>query len=280
MLAEYFLLQKTIFEVLEVELCRPLPSADRDTIVESITVGIQEAGAKFAELQVARLKRSNESLEHFAHIASHDLREPLRTIASHLTLLQRQLGTALPAESKQSLDFVTQAAQRMRGLIDSLMLYSKVGLSGNEKVLTDFNASVQAAVLNLGEAIHEAGAHVSWDTLPTLPAVSVEIDRLFQNLIGNAIKFRSASSPIVHIGVAQTGGLWRFSVSDNGIGIDSVEKDRVFELFSRVRPKGAVSGSGIGLSVCRRVVEMHGGTIKHSANSDGGTTFEFTVAGA
>ncbi len=277
-LDEYFILQKTILEVLEVELARPLSGSVRETILESIARGITEAGTVFAERQVSILKKSNEALEHFAHIASHDLQEPLRMIFGYLTLLEKDLGPHLDVQTQKYFGFALNGARRMKSLIDGLLLYSQVGRDSEVPVLTDFNLSLSHAMINLQEAIKDSGAELTSDPLPTLVAHPVEIERLFQNLISNAIKFRSNKPPVIHITAVQNPTEWVFCVSDNGIGIKENNRNQIFKLFSRLHNQDQYPGSGIGLSVCRRVVEIHGGTIWIEQNPTGGTLFKFSIA--
>ena len=277
---EYFILQKTLFEVLEVESGAPLSSADRDTVLESIAIAVKEAGAEFAKLQLSHLEKANEALENFAHIASHDLQEPLRTVTSYLSLIQKKLDKELENELPEYFKYVTDAVRRMKSLIDSLLNYSQVGRIDESMVRTDFNSAFNNAVSNLQVAIRNSKASVTSDPLPSLLALPTEIERLFQNLFSNAIKFHSDKPPAIHVSVVRTNTRWSFSVSDNGIGIQPEHRDRVFKLFSRLHSQQQIPGAGIGLSVCRRVVELHGGTIWAESNPDGGTTFKFSLPGA
>lgn len=275
-LAEYFILQKTLLEVLEVE-SGPLSSAERDTILESIALAVKEAGAEFAKLQMARLRKSNEALEHFAHIASHDLHEPLRTVCTLLSLIQRKIAGDLSKELTEYFTLATDASKRMASLIEGLLLYSQVGLTDVKMSPTDFNVAFDHAVSNLQTAIKESQARILSDSLPILPALQTEIERLFQNLFSNAIKFRSEKPLVIQVSAEQNDKRWLFSVSDNGIGIPAEHRDKIFRLFSRLHSKHEIPGSGIGLSVCRRVAELHGGSIWVESNSEGGTTFKFSI---
>jgi signal transduction histidine kinase len=276
-LAEYFILQNVILEVLESESTTCLNKEVRNLILESIARGIQEAGAEFANRQLAQLKRSNEALEHFAHIASHDLQEPLRVIVTHLTLLEQRMGVALKPDLKQHFGFAVDAARRMKSLIDSLLTFSQVGNIDKSSVATDFNASLRHALSNLETVVKDTRAEITSGELPTLLARPIEIERLFQNLISNAIKFRSPTDPKIHISATQNNHEWVFSVADNGIGIEPKYQERVFKLFTRIHPKERYPGSGIGLAVCRRVAELHGGAIWSEANPDGGTILKFSI---
>jgi len=275
--SEYFILQKTIFEVLEMETGQTLTATSRDIILESLAKGIEEAGVKFSKLQVSRLKASNQALEHFAHLASHDLQEPLRTIASHLGLIQKKLANNLDKDLTESFEFVTGAAKRMKALIDSLLVYSQVGHFEKEKSPTDFNVALKRAISNLQVAIVDSHARVTSDPLPTLLALPLEIERLFQNLISNALKFRSERLPTIHISAVSDNKQWVFSVCDNGIGIDPEQGENIFKLFSRLHSPHQIPGSGIGLSVCRKVLELHDGAVWTEPNPQGGTVFFFSI---
>ena len=278
-LAEYSLLQKTILEVIEVEMEAPLQCGPRDTILESIALGMEEAGVEFAKQQLAQLKSSNEALENFGYTASHDLQEPLRGISLQLGALQKKLGNKIDPDIQPHFDFVLDSTRRMKSLIDSLLVFSQVGRAEEAITPTDFNLALKNATTNLSETIKDNQASVTAGPLPTMAARPVEIERLFQNLIGNAIKFRGKDAPRVHISAAQGENKWIFSVADNGIGISAEHREKVFVLFTRLHSKFQYPGSGIGLSVCRRVVELHGGKIWAEENAGGGTTFKFTIHG-
>jgi light-regulated signal transduction histidine kinase (bacteriophytochrome) len=276
-LAEYFILQKTLFEVLEVETGAPLSNGDRDTVLESIALAVKEAGAEFAKLQMSRLQKSNEALVHFAHIASHDMQEPLRTIGTFLSLIQKELAGGLTQELTEYFNFAIDATKRMTCLIDGLLSYSQVGHTELKMIPTDFNLAFEHSLSNLQAAIKESDARVTSDSLPTLPALPSEIERLFQNLFSNAIKFRSSKPLTIHVSAVHNGKNWLFSVSDNGIGIEPKHREQIFNIFSRLHSNQKIPGSGIGLSVCRRVAELHRGAIWADANPEGGTTFKFSI---
>lgn len=277
-LDEYFILQKTLIEVLEVELGTPLSSAARDTILESIALAVREAGAEFAKLQMSRLQKSHEALEHFAHIASHDMQEPLRTVGSFLSLIQKELVGSLNQELTQYFNFAIDATKRMTSLIDGLLIYSQVGRADVKMIPTDFNVAFEHSVSNLQAAINESKARVTSESLPTLLAVPSEIERLFQNLFSNAIKFRSERPLAIHVSAVKKDTRWLFSVSDNGMGIQPTHREQIFNIFSRLHSHHEIPGSGIGLSVCRRVTELHGGSIWVESNAAGGTTFKFSIS--
>ena len=224
-----------------------------------------------------RLKRSNEELEQFAYVASHDLQEPLRMISSYCDLLKRRYYRQLDADANDFIDYAIDGAKRMRALIDDLLTYSRVGREEIRTAEVDTNEVVDAAVASLSRAAGDAQAEIVWDGLPTVSGHRGQLGQLFQNLIGNALKFRSDEVPRIRIQSGPQNGFWRFSVSDNGIGIDPQFADRVFRMFQRLHGKGRYPGGGIGLAVCKKIVERHGGTIWVKRGQSRGTTIEFTL---
>ena len=223
------------------------------------------------------LKRSNAELGQFAYVASHDLQEPLRMVSSYTQLLQRRYGDRLDGDAREFMAFVVDGAARMKQLIEDLLAYSRVGTRSREfhEVATD--AALRRALLNLKSAIDEAGASVSYEGLPTLEADEVQLAQLFQNLIGNALKFRSASVPRISIFSKEKDTEWEFGVRDNGIGIEPQYFERIFMVFQRLHNKGDYPGTGIGLAICKKVVERHGGRIWVESQPEQGTTFYFTL---
>ncbi|MFA7429701.1 MAG: PAS domain-containing protein [Rhodospirillaceae bacterium] len=229
------------------------------------------------------LQRSNAELEQFAYIASHDLRQPLRMINSYTQLLERALADRLDDTSREFMGFVREGAQRMDQMLVSLLEYSRVGRQGEPMAAFDSRGLAEEAVLFLNPAIVEARAEITltgdW---PTVHASRNEGVRLFQNLVGNAVKYRSGDRlPVVRLDVHRDGSEWVFRVSDNGIGIDPNQFDRLFKVFQRLHTRGSYEGSGIGLAVCRKIVERHGGRIwVESDGPDKGSTFCFTLPDA
>jgi PAS domain S-box-containing protein len=224
------------------------------------------------------LERSNTELERFASIASHDLREPLRAIAGFAGLLAKRYDGQLDAEAEEYIAYILDGTMRLQRLIDDLLSYSRVGTRGKEFELTDCNAILDTAINNLTIAIEESGASVTYDSLPSILGDGVQLEQLFQNLISNAIKFRGEEPPRVHIGSIRREEEWEFSVKDNGIGIEPKFVDRIFVIFQRLHTQQEYPGTGIGLAICQRIVERHGGRIWFESEPGKGTTFFFTLA--
>ena len=223
------------------------------------------------------LSRSNVELEQFAYVASHDLQEPLRAISGCVQLLaQRNAGT-LDDTSTQLIGHAVEGASRMQTLINDLLAYSRVGTRGAPKRPVDSRALVDVALANLSVAIAEAGAAVSVGDLPTVEADPTQLTQVFQNLIGNALKFRRGDGPTVEVTAARTPDGWRFSVADNGIGISPDYFERIFTIFQRLHTRAEYPGTGIGLAICRKVVERHGGRMWVDSVPDQGSTFHFIL---
>ncbi len=236
-----------------------------------------------AALRVAHeeLKRSNAELEQFAYVASHDLQEPLRMVASYTQLLSRRYEAKLDGDAREFMAYVVDGAARMKQLIEDLLAYSRVGTKGGEFRPVAADAALRRALFNLRAGIEEAGAAVTYDPMPTLPADEVQLGQLFQNLIGNALKFRSDSVPRIHVAVKELPHEWEFEVRDNGIGIEKQYYERIFMVFQRLHNKGEYPGTGIGLAICKKVVERHGGRIwvesRPAQGPDRGSSFFFTL---
>jgi signal transduction histidine kinase len=227
--------------------------------------------------QAAELSRSNRELGQFAYVASHDLQEPLRMVGSYLDLLKRRYDDKLDDDAREFIGYAVDGAQRMKRLINDLLSYSRAGNNPLKVEMVDSGVVVANVVRLLQPQIEETGARVTFDNLPRLAADAGQLERLFVNLIENALKYRSADPPRVHVAAARDGRAWRFSVADNGIGIDPRFRDKVFEIFKRLHSRNEKSGTGIGLAVCKLVVERHGGTIAVTANPGGGSVFTFTL---
>ncbi|PIR23217.1 MAG: hybrid sensor histidine kinase/response regulator [Deltaproteobacteria bacterium CG11_big_fil_rev_8_21_14_0_20_45_16] len=239
------------------------------------------AARKRAEIELKKnilaLKHSNEELESFASIASHDLREPLRTMSCYLQLLQNESKGELNPKSKEYLDFALKAVPRMTHLIDELLKYSRAGKNQEGTTLVNCENVYMTVLSNLSAAINENHAEVTCDSLPTLLFNERELGQVFQNLISNAIKYRGEQNPRVHISCKATGERLKFSVSDNGIGISSDKKEIVFEAFKRLHSRSEFEGSGLGLAVCKKIVESHQGEISVESKENVGSTFYFTL---
>ena len=223
------------------------------------------------------LKRSNAELEQFAYVASHDLQEPLRMVASYTQLLSRRYEAKLDGDAREFMAYVVDGASRMKQLIEDLLAYSRVGTKGGEFRPVAADSALRRALFNLRAGIEEAGAAVTYDALPTLPADEVQLGQLFQNLIGNALKFRSDSVPRIHVGVKELPQEWELEVRDNGIGIEKQYYERIFMVFQRLHNKGEYPGTGIGLAICKKVVERHGGRIWVESRPGEGSSFFFTL---
>lgn len=233
---------------------------------------------KNAELErlTEAMKRSNEDLKRFAYAASHDLQAPVRTITTYIQLLQRRVKSRLTEDEQEMFGFAEGAAKRMHVLIHDLLQYSQATTSESLLVPVDTNQVVDSLLLDMESETHEAGAVVTHDQLPTLVCDGTRLRQIFQNLIGNAIKYRSAAPPRVHISAASEPGNIRFGVEDNGEGIPHQHLDRIFEMFQRLHGD-SVPGSGIGLAICKRLVERAGGRIWVESEPDHGSTFYFTL---
>jgi light-regulated signal transduction histidine kinase (bacteriophytochrome) len=223
------------------------------------------------------LEHSNEELQQFAYVASHDLQEPLRMISSYVQLLGERYRGRLDEDADEFIHYAVEGASRMQTLINGLLAYSRVGTRGEAFEPSDCESVLQEVLRDLKLAIEGCGAVVTYDPLPTVMADPTQLGQLFQNLIGNAIKFRGEETPRVHIGVTRKNAAWLFSVRDNGIGIDPQYSDRIFTIFQRLHPRERYAGTGVGLAVCRKIVERHGGEIWVVSEAGKGATFYFTM---
>jgi PAS domain S-box-containing protein len=226
---------------------------------------------------LADLKRSNAELEQFAYSASHDLQEPLRMITSYTQIMEEDYKGKLDADADQYIAFTVEGAKRMQTLIDDLLAYSRVGTRGEPFIPTSMNSVLSEAIANLQVAIEESHAVVTHDQLPTVLGDESQLIQLFQNLLGNAIKFRGDDAPVIHVGVEETKDGWVFSVRDNGIGIDMKNAERIFTVFQRLHARDEYPGTGIGLAVVKKIVERHGGRIWVESALAQGSTFYFTL---
>jgi light-regulated signal transduction histidine kinase (bacteriophytochrome) len=244
---------------------------------------ITERKKSEAALQAAHeeLKRSNAELEQFAYVASHDLQEPLRMVASYTQLLGRRYEARLDQDAREFMSYIVDGATRMKQLIEDLLAYSRVGTKGQEFKPVALEAPLRRALFNLRAGIEEAGAAVTYDPLPTVLGDEVQLGQLLQNLVGNALKFRSGSVPRIHLGVTNSPQEWTIEVRDNGIGIEPQYFERIFMVFQRLHNKGEYPGTGIGLAICKKVVERHGGRIwvesRPAQGPNQGSSFHFTL---
>ncbi len=228
-------------------------------------------------LQYENLKLKNKEIEQFTYIASHDLQEPLRTVKSMIYILQEQYSDKLDEDAQFSLNFMTEATDRMSELIKGLLDYSRIG-KGKELMTFDSNETIREITTDLTTIIDRENAQITTDKLPIIKAYKTEVRLLFQNLISNAIKFqKKGSSPKIHIGVQEDNDYWKFSVTDNGIGIPEKDHRNVFAIFQRLNKRNAYEGSGIGLAHCEKIVHLHGGVIWVDTNQNEGSIFYFTI---
>jgi PAS domain S-box-containing protein len=223
------------------------------------------------------LMHSNAELERFAYVASHDLQEPLRMVTSYLQLLERRYKDKLDSDALEFINYAVDGSNRMKTLINDLLAYSRVGTRGKEFALTDCEEVLERVLSNLEVSIEESQGKVTHDPLPSVIADDVQLESLFQNLIGNAIKFHGKNPPRIHVGVKKDEKNWVFSVSDNGIGIDPQYFERIFIIFQRLHNHEEYPGTGIGLAISKRIVERHGGRVWIESQPGKGSTFYFTL---
>jgi PAS domain S-box-containing protein len=244
-------------------------------------IGVDITQVKEAEQKVReyadKLERTNKELEQFAYVASHDLQEPLRSIQNYSLILTDDYRGRLDSRADQYFDRIIQSAKRMKRLIQALLEFSRVGRSDRPAEPTDLMTVVREATTNLAAAIEESGAQVCVEPLPNVLSIRTNMLVLFQNLIGNAIKYRSDRPPEVRISAVKNNDHWVISVSDTGLGIAPEHHERIFEIFQRLHTQKEYPGTGIGLSICKKIVELHGGKIWVESEPNKGSTFKFTL---
>ncbi|MEU9098417.1 CHASE3 domain-containing protein [Streptomyces sp. NPDC048361] len=251
----------------------------RQRLVQELEVS--EESRRLLDTQTAELQRSNSELEQFAYVASHDLQEPLRKVSSFTQLLQRRYAGQLDDKADQYIGFAVDGANRMQVLINDLLDFSRVGRVHHAHQSVDLGSVVEETLSAMSVTIEETGAQVTCDKLPSLVADPTQMGMLWQNLIGNAVKFRRPGhQPRIRVTAAEEGPLWRFTVTDDGIGIAPQYAEKVFVIFQRLHTKDVYSGSGIGLAMCKKIVEFHGGTIAVDPDYTDGTRITFTLAEA
>jgi len=255
---------------------------DRGRVNGFVKITRDLTARKEAEDEIKRyaedLKRSNQELEHFAYVASHDLQEPLRTVSSFAQLLARRYQGKLDADADEFITFIVEGAMRMQTLINDLLAFSRIGTRGNPFAPVDCGKAFHAAMENLEVAIAQSAAVITTDPLPWLVADYSQLTQLFQNLFSNAIKFRRPEeAPRIHVSAVRQDGAWLFSVRDNGIGIAQQYFDRIFIIFQRLHGREEYSGTGIGLAICKKIVERHGGRMWVESEPGTGSTFHFTI---
>jgi two-component system CheB/CheR fusion protein len=240
---------------------------------EQLLQNLNEALSKRAE----ELAASNAELERFAYIASHDLQEPLRMVSSFLQLLQKRYQNKLDEKADQYIHYAVDGAERMKALILDLLEYSRVGTGKENFALVDMGEAMEEVANIFREKIAEAGATLQTDILPMVKGDKVQLTQLLQNLVGNALKYHSELPARIRVMVKERPGFWEFSVRDNGIGIDAQYFDKIFIIFQRLHNKSQYSGTGIGLAICKKIVERHGGKIWVEPAPDQGSIFLFTI---
>lgn len=256
-------------------------SSDEDVFITAIIRDISRRRLAEQELErrTQELQRSNAELEQFAYVASHDLQEPLRMVASYVQLLARRYRDQLDADADEFIGYAVDGATRMQRLIQDLLAYARIGRAGKEPVGTDAAQAARQAISQLTDVLREAGARIDVDLACRVVVVPSQLVQLFQNLIGNAVKFRGAATPSITIDAQREDAMWHFRVADNGIGIEPQHRERVFAIFQRLHTRREYPGTGIGLAICRKIVEGHGGTIWVESEPGHGAVFHFTLPG-
>jgi light-regulated signal transduction histidine kinase (bacteriophytochrome) len=257
----------------------PFTDNDGSRLVLEMGIDITEHNQAEAALKqtLADLTRSNEDLQQFAYVASHDLQEPLRNVASCLQMLEKKYKNNLGADADQYIHHAVESSVRMKSLILDLLAFSRIGTKGKPAEPTDCEEIVDQTVKNLRAAISEAGAVITYAQLPAIRADDTQLLLVFQNLIGNAIKFRRDEPPQIHVSAVKNKNEWIFSVKDNGIGIESRHLDRIFVIFQRLHKRSQYDGTGMGLAIVKKVVERHGGRVWVESEPGMGSTFYFTI---
>jgi light-regulated signal transduction histidine kinase (bacteriophytochrome) len=259
-----------------VELGDDVDSMRRRIVAELSS--LREAHDQLDE-QARELTRSNAELEQFAYVASHDLQEPLRKVASFCQLIEQRYEDQLDERGKQYIGFAVDGAKRMQQLINDLLGFSRVGRSTGEQPVVAGDDVLRQALASLGQALEDSGAQIDAGPLPQVRGEPALLAAVFQNLIGNALKFHGdGGPPHIAISAERRGDEWVFTCADDGIGIEPEYAERIFMIFQRLHPKDAYAGTGIGLAMCRKIVEYHGGRIWLDTDApDGRTTFRFTL---
>jgi PAS domain S-box-containing protein len=256
----------------------PIQTGDGLMILSAITdIGERKRAAEDLAKRSEQLERSNADLGQFAHVASHDLQEPLRMVSSYTSLLAEHYKDRTDEKAEKCIRYVLDGAKRMQQLIQDLLSYSRVDSQAELPVLINSEIVVRTALVNLKVAIEESHAEIDFDVLPAVQADAVQLTQVFQNLIGNALKFYGERPPHIRIGARPSNGKWVFHVEDNGIGIEKEHAERVFHMFQRLNERGRYEGSGIGLAIVKKIVERHGGRVWFESKPKIGTTFYFTI---
>src|SRR3984893_3174304 len=257
----------------------PLESAEGILVTASIRdISVRKKSEEHLAQTVGELKRSNDELQQFAYVSSHDLQEPLRMVASYTQLLAKRYKGRLDSDADEFIAFAVDGCNRMQGLIQDLLAYSRAGTNGKSLCEVSGEDALIGALTNLRITIEQSGAFVSHDSLPAIRTDDTQLTQVFQNLVGNAIKYRSAEVPRVHVSAKKNGGNeWIFSVRDNGLGIAPQYFERIFILFQRLHGRNEFEGTGIGLAICKKVLERLGGRIWVESQPQKGSTFYFAL---
>ena len=226
--------------------------------------------------KTADLERSNRDLEEFAYVASHDLQEPLRMVASYTQLLGKRYEGKLDRDADDFIGFATDGAKRMQLLINDLLAFSRAGSRGKPLEPTDLNDVLRQSTSNLVTAIEESSAEVTSDDLPTVYGDAGQLTQVFQTLLSNSIKFSEDVTPEIHVGAERQNGHWKISVRDNAIGIEPQYQDKIFQIFQRLHTKSEYGGTGIGLAICKKIIERHGGSIWLESGQPQGSKISFS----
>ena len=256
----------------------PIRTSDGFMILCAITdITQRNSAAQALAARSEELQRSNEDLAQFAYVASHDLQEPLRMVATYTELLSEHCKGTLDEKAEKYIKYVLDGAKRMQHLVKDLLAYSRVGTQGNMPTEIHSEIVVKSALDSLKVAIEESHAEIICDKLPAVTADEMQLTQVFQNLIGNALKFHGDRSPHIHIGAEKSNGNWLFRVEDNGIGIDKEYGELIFQMFQRLHGRAQYDGNGIGLAITKKIVERHGGRIWFESELEKGSTFYFTI---
>ena len=254
-----------------------LPIAIRRSLHEKNLRDQRQRAEKDLARKVEELARSNRDLEQFAYVASHDLQEPLRMVAAYTQLLAERYRGKLDENADKYIGYAVEGALRMQTLILDLLAFSRVGHTEADREHGECNAAIQNALANLRSAIEDSGAIITHDHLPAVAIDPSQLVQLFQNLIGNAIKFRGKESPVIRVSAEKQVATWLFTVADNGIGVSPQYNDKIFVIFQRLHTREEYSGNGVGLAICKKIVEHHGGRIWVESEVGSGATFHFTL---
>ena len=257
----------------------PLESAEGILVTAAIRdISVRQKAEKHLVKTVGELKRSNDELQQFAYVSSHDLQEPLRMVSSYTQLLAKRYKGRLDSDADEFIAFAVDGCNRMQGLIQDLLTYSRAGTNGKELHEISGEDALRVALTNLRPTIEQSGAVVTHDSLPAVTTDAPQLTQVFQNLIGNAIKYRGHEVPQVHVSATNNGGdEWIFSVRDNGLGIDPQYFERIFIIFQRLHGREEFEGTGIGLAICKKILERLGGRIWVESQPEKGSTFYFAL---